>query len=283
MKRREMSRKLKIALIQQHATKDKENNLRRGIEAFEEAAKQGAKLIAFAELGLTYFHPQHPSRDNHLNLAESIPGRTTEIFSNLAKSRETVIILNLFERDGDKTYDSSPVIDADGSILGITRMAHVFEAPCFHEKDYYTPGDGQQFVYDTAVGKIGVAICYDRHFPEYMRALCLQGAELVVVPQAGAVGEWPSGLFEAEMQVAGFQNGYFTALCNRVGEEDCVTFEGKSFVTGPDGRILAQAPAMEDFILICEIDLDEVKISHAKKHFIPDRRSELYSNWFGAD
>lgn len=276
-----MNRKFKIALIQQHATGDKENNLRRGVDAFEEAAKQGAKLIAFAELGLTHFYPQHPSKGDHLKLAESIPGRTIEIFSNLAKSWETVVVLNLFEKQGNKAYDSSPVIDADGSLLGITRMVHIFEAPCFHEKGYYTPGDGKQLVYDTSLGKIGVAICYDRHFPEYMRALGLQGAELVVVPQAGAVGEWPPGLFEAEMQVAGFQNGYFTALCNRVGKEDCVSFEGKSFVTAPDGRIIAQAPAMEDHTLICEIDLHEVKKSHAHKFFFQDRRIELYPEWLG--
>ena len=114
-----MSRKLKIALIQQHATPDKENNLRRGVDAFEEAAKQGAKLIAFAELGLTYFYPQHPSKGNHLKLAESIPGRTIEIFSNLAKSWKTFVVLNLFDKAGNETYDSSPVIDADGSILTI--------------------------------------------------------------------------------------------------------------------------------------------------------------------
>jgi len=275
-----MSRKLTIALIQQHATLNKENNLRRGVDAFEEAAKQGAKLIAFAELGLTCFYPQHPSQGDNKNLAESIPGRTIEIFSNLAKSWKTVVVLNLFEKAGDKTFDSSPVIDADGSILGVTRMVHIFEAPCFHEKGYYTPGDGKQLVYDTTIGKIGVAICYDRHFPEYMRILGLQGAELVIVPQAGAVGEWPPGLFEAEMQVAGFQNGYFTALCNRVGKEDCVTFEGKSFVTAPDGRIIAQAPAMKDYIFLCKIDLDEIDKSHARRHFISDRRTDIYSAWF---
>jgi predicted amidohydrolase len=276
-----MNRNLKIALIQQHATQNKDDNLKRGIEAFEKAAEQGAKLIAFVELGLTYFYPQCPSKGkaDNLKLAETIPGRTTKIFTELAKKWQVVVVLNLFEKSGDKTYDSSPVIDADGSILGVTRMVHIFEAPCFHEKGYYTSGDGKQLVYDTSAGKIDVAICYDRHFPEYMRALGLQGAELVIIPQAGAIGEWPPGLFEAEMQVAGFQNGYFTGLCNRVGKEDCVTFEGKSFVTAPDGRIIAQAPAMEDHILICEFDLDEVKKSHARQHFIPARRPELYSEW----
>ena len=102
-------------------------------------------------------------------------------------------------------------------------MAHITEYPCFHEQGYYTPGDTGAPVYDTRVGRIGVAICYDRHFPEYMRALAVAGADLVVVPQAGAVGEWPEGLYEAEMRVAAFQNGYYTALCNRVGKEDCLT------------------------------------------------------------
>ena len=99
-------------------------------------------------------------------------------------------------------------------------MVHITDYACFHEQGYYTPGDTGAPVYDTRVGRIGVAICYDRHYPEYMRALALAGAELVVVPQAGAVGEWPEGLYEAEMRVAAFQNGYFTALCNRVGKEE---------------------------------------------------------------
>ncbi len=101
-------------------------------------------------------------------------------------------------------------------------MIHITEYHCFHEQGYYAPGDTGAPVYDTAAGRIGVAICYDRHYPEYMRALALEGAELVIVPQAGSVGEWPAGLYEAEMQVAAFQNGYFTALCNRVGPEECL-------------------------------------------------------------
>ncbi len=275
-----MSRLLKLALIQQHATPDKEDNLQRGIRAFEEAARQGARLIAFPELAFTYFYPQNlPEGDVH-KLAETIPGPTTEIFSALAKKWGVVTVLNLFETDGSHTYDASPVIDADGSLLGTTRMVHVMEAPCFHEKQYYAPGEGEPLVYDTAVGKIGVAICYDRHFPEYMRALALQGAELVVVPQAGAVGEWPEGLFEAELRVAAFQNGYFTALCNRVGKEDCVAFEGKSFLVNPQGKILAQAPAEQDDILISEIDLNEIADSFARKYFLPDRRPQVYKKWW---
>jgi len=138
-------------------------------------------------------------------------------------------------------------------------------------------------VYDTQAGRIGVAICYDRHYPEYMRALALQGAELVVVPQAGSVGEWPDGLYEAELQVAAFQNGYFTALCNRVGPEERLTFAGESFVCGPDGRVLARAGAGTDEILTCDPDLADCARSHARRLFLRDRRPGLYAGWLASE
>ena len=119
-------------------------------------------------------------------------------------------------------------------------MIHITDYDCFHERGYYCPGDSGAPVYETAYGKIGVAICYDRHYPEYMRALTLSGAEIVFVPQAGAVGEWPEGLYEAELRVAAFQNGYFTALCNRVGQEPKLNFAGESFVCDPSGCVIAR-------------------------------------------
>jgi N-carbamoylputrescine amidase len=131
-------------------------------------------------------------------------------------------------------------------------------------------------VFETAAGRVGVAICYDRHFPEYMRALALGGAELVIVPQAGAVDEWPPGIFEAELQIAAFQNGYFAALVNRVGEEDCLTFAGESFVTDPAGRVIARAPKGRDTILYADIDFGLLDDCHARRHFLPDRRPEVY-------
>lgn len=134
-------------------------------------------------------------------------------------------------------------------------------------------------MYDTAVGRLGVAICYDRHYPEYMRALALRGAQLVLVLQAGAADEWPDGLFEAEMQVAAFQNGYYLALCNRVGKEDCLTFAGESFVCGPDGVVLAHAPSSENHILYADLNLGTVSESHARRLFLPDRRPALYGPW----
>lgn len=267
---------MKIALVQQHATRDRDDNIRRGLTALETAAAAGANLVAYAELAFDYFLPQLPATTGALAGAETIPGPTTDIFALKAKELGIVLVLNLFEREGNDTYDSSPVIDADGSIAGSTRMVHIIEAPFFHERGYYTPGNLGAGVFDTAVGRIGIAICYDRHFPEYMRALALKGADLVIVPQAGTVDEWPPGVFEAELQVASFQNGYFSALVNRVGAEDLLTFTGESFVVDPTGRVIARAPKLEEHILYAEIDLDLAAECPARRHFLADRRPELY-------
>jgi len=269
---------LRIALVQQHATGDPGENRARGEAAFIEAAKAGANVVAFAELAFTRFYPQVPASAASAGLAEPVPGPTTELFSDLARRTGVVAVLNLFERDGGRTFDSSPVIDADGRLAGVTRMVHIMEGPGFHERGYYTPGDRETFVHRTAVGKIGVAICYDRHFPEYMRGLRLAGAEIVVVPQAGAVGEWTEGIFEAELQVAAFQNGYFAALANRVGREEALEFAGESFVVDPDGKVIARAPRGRDHILYADCDLARNAACHAARHFLEDRRPPVYGS-----
>jgi N-carbamoylputrescine amidase len=267
---------MKIALIQQRTSPDPEFDIVRGLDSTREAAANGAQLIAFAELSFQRFFPQFHAIPELETRPEPIPGPTTDRFCALAQELGVVIIINLFERAGGRTYDSSPMIDADGSLLGVTRMVHIMDGPGFHERDYYSPGDRGAPVYSTAVGKLGIAICYDRHFPEYMRALGTKYCDLVVIPQAGAVGEWPSGMFEAELQVSSMQNGYFCALVNRVGSEEKLTFAGESFVTGPDGRVIARAPAGEDHILYADLDLSLIQESPARKHFLSDRRPELY-------
>lgn len=273
---------MRLALIQQQAGPDPAENLARGLAAARRAAADGAGLVAFAELAFTRFLPQVPAGPDARDLAEPIPGPTTDAFGELARELGVVVVLNLFERTGDgRTWDSSPVIDADGTLLGTTRMVHITEYEHFHEQGYYAPGDTGAPVYATGAGRVGVAICYDRHFPEYMRALALAGADLVVVPQAGSVGEWPDGLYEAEMQVAAFQNGYFTALVNRVGQEEHLTFGGESFVCGPDGRVLARAGSGRDETLLCDVDLAETAHSHARRLFLAHRRPGLYCGWLG--
>jgi predicted amidohydrolase len=272
-------RAMRIALVQQHATLDKKENVRRGLAALERAARERAAVVAFAELAFEPFHPQHPADSDPLRLAETVPGPLTDAFASRARELGVAVVLNLYERAGTRAYDCSPVIDADGSLLGRTRMIHITDYPCFHEQGYYTPGDTGAPVYRTKAGTIGVAICYDRHYPEYMRALALAGADVVIVPQAGAVDEWPEGLYEAEMRVAAFQNGYFIALCNRVGAEDCLTFGGESFVCAPDGEVIARAPRLADSILIADLDLSRATTSHARRLFLQHRRPELYSEW----
>lgn len=270
---------MKIALIQQSCTPDKNENLQWGLKAATKAAENGANIICFAELAFEPFYPQHKNPENPVEYAETIPGTITEAFSEIAREYGVIIILNLYERDGNALYDSSPVVNTDGSIMGTTRMIHITDYACFHEKEYYTPGNNGAPVYETPFGKIGVAICYDRHYPEYMRALALAGAEIVFIPQAGSVGEWPEGLYEAEVRTASFQNGYFTALCNRVGQEEKLTFAGESFVCDPAGKVIARAGSGTEEILYCEIDLSEINSSHAKNLFLRDRRPELYGDW----
>lgn len=270
---------MKIALVQQHTIKDPKDNLDRGIQAFRQAVDAGAQFVAYAELAFLPFLPQSPATRQSFSYAETIPGPTIEKFQELAREHETVVVLNLFETDGKDTYDSSPVIDADGTYLGTTRMMHIMDGMGFHEKGYYTPGNVGTFVYQTRYGRVGIAICYDRHFPEYMRNLGLIGAEIVFIPQAGAIGEWPEGLLQAEVQVAAFQNGYYAALVNRVGKEESLHFSGESFVVGPEGNIIAQAPQDQDFILFADCDLDKIAQSPAKRYFFPDRRPELYKTF----
>ena len=272
---------MRIALVQQSVTTDKDANVRRGLDALEKAARAGAQLVVFPELAFEPFHPQRPALADPRQIAEPVPGPITDRFSRAARELGVVVVINLYERDGEHAFDTSPVIDADGTLLGRTRMIHITDYPCFHEQGYYTPGDTGAPVYRTAAGAVGIAICYDRHYPEYMRALALGGADLVVVPQAGSVGEWPDGLYEAEMQVTAFQNGYFVALCNRVGQEECLTFAGESFVCGPDGALLARAASGQDAILHADVDLHATAASHARRLFLRHRRPELYGAWVG--
>ncbi len=270
---------LRIALAQLSARPDPAENLERALDAMEAASWAGAKLIAFPELALTMFFPQRPDDASARSLAEPIPGPSTTALAERARRLGLVTVYNLYEHADGVCYDSSPVFDSDGSLLGITRMVHITDYACFHEQAYYAPGNRGAPVYQTAVGRVGVAICYDRHYPEYMRALGLGGAEVVVIPQAGALDEWPEEMYEAEVRTAAFQNGYFAALCNRVGKEDKLTFAGESFVSDPEGRIIARGKRGEDDLVIADLDLSLIENSTARRLFWRDRRPDQYQHW----
>lgn len=270
---------LRLALAQVAAGAVPARNLDAALAMMDRAAEAGAQAIAFPELAVLGFFPQWEQFAGARALAEPVPGPTSDRIAAKAAAHHLVTVFNLYERDGDRHFDSSPVFDADGTLLGVTRMVHITEYACFHEQQYYDPGDRGAQVYDTAVGKIGVAICYDRHYPEYMRALGVAGAELVVIPQAGARDEWPDGMYEAEVRTAGFQNGYFAALCNRVGPEERLTFAGESFVVAPDGTVLARAKSLEPDLLIVDLDLDACAASPARSLFWRHRRPGAYADW----
>jgi predicted amidohydrolase len=273
---------LRIALAQRAATADRAANLAGCLDAMRRAADAGARLVAFPEVVLDRFFPQRPADATARRLAEPVPGPTSERIGSLAGELGLVTVFNLYEIDGaGRTFDSSPVFDADGTLLGVTRMIHIPQYERFYERDYYHPGDRGAPVYETSVGRVGVAICYDRHYPEVMRALGVDRADVVVIPQAGTRGEWPAGMFEAEVRTAAFQNGYFAALCNRVGTEDELTFAGESFVADPEGRVLARGRGDDEDLVVADLDLDLVAGSTARRLFWRDRRPELYGDWLG--
>ena len=271
---------IRLALAQLSAGLDRDVNLKRVLHAMDQAKAENAAVIAFPELAIDRFFPQHEHDSSAEMCAESIPGPTADAVAAKARELSLVTVFNMYEQDEQgRKFDSSPVFDSDGTCLGVTRMVHICDYACFHERAYYHAGDRGAPVYRTSAGAIGVAICYDRHFPEYMRALGVAGAELVVIPQAGALDEWPEGLYEAEVRTAAFQNGYFAALCNRVGQEEKLTFAGESFVVDPKGQVVSRGKRLEDDLLITDIDLHECAASPARTLFWRDRRPDLYGEW----
>ena len=272
---------MRVALAQLAAGPDREANLARALDTMGEARRAGADLIAFPEVVLDRFFPQVPGDRKALELAEPVPGPICERIAARARELGLVTVFNLYELDPatGHRFDSSPVFDADGRLLGVTRMIHITDYEGFHEQSYYDPGDRGVPVYATRVGKIGVAICYDRHYPEVMRALGVGGAELVVIPQAGTLGEWPEGLYEAEVRTAAFQNGYFVALANRVGVEGKLHFAGESFAVDPEGKVLARGKSGEEDLVLADLDLAACATSTARRLFWRHRRPELYGPW----
>lgn len=270
---------MRIALVQSRAGPDREANLARALASMRDARAGGAGLVVFPELALDRFFPQYRSCGWAEGAAEPVPGPTTDRIAALARELSLVTVFNLYERDGEgRTFDSSPVIDADGTLLGVTRMVHITEYEGFHEQAWYVPGDRGAPVYETAAGRVGVAICYDRHYPEYMRALGAAGAQVVCIPQAGTAGEWPEGMYEAEVRTAAFQNGYFAALCNRVGDDGELRFAGESFVCDPEGRVVARGAAGAEDLVFADLDLSSCAASTARRLFWRDRRPALYGD-----
>lgn len=269
---------MKVGCAQFRHEGDREASLEKAIDWMGEARGRGAELIVFPELALDFFFPQVRADQRYFDWAEPIPGPTTERFQAAAAEHELVTVINVFERAAPGRYfDASPVIDADGTLLGTSRMLHIAEEPGYNEKYYYWPGDTGQPVYETRVGRLGVAICYDRHYPEHFRALALGGAEIVVVPTATSMSEQAfRDVWEIEIQASAVANQIFVAVANRAGIDGDLQFFGESFVAAPDGRIVTRACKDEEELLVAEIDLGEIERVRRHVPFLRDLRHDVY-------
>lgn len=268
---------LTIALAQVHATEDREANIQKGFRLMAEAKEKGASLICFPEMSFLTFFPRIRADRSFFALAESIPGPIVERFQEKAKELGLVTVINMYERAAPgEYYDTSPVIDADGTLLGISRMMHIAELPNYNEKFYYWEGNTGFPVFETSCAKVGIAICYDRHFPEQMRALALNGVEVILVPTATSTSALEH-IWQIEMQAASIANQVFVAVANRVEAEGEVRFFGKSFATNPSGEVIAQAQERTEELLLVELDLTLIDQMRQILPFLRDRRPEAYN------
>jgi len=263
---------LRVGLVQMAMTRKVDENLARSIGYLDQAVKHGVNLICFPELQFSPFFPQYPRKDITpylMPLSDPLFIR----FRAAAAAAKLVTVANLYLRALNGNYDASPVFDADGTLLGISKMVHIVQLPRFYEQDYYTPSDEGFKVYDTMVGKIGVVICFDRHFPESIRSCALLGAELIVIPTA-VINDEPVETFIWEMRIAAMHNRIFIAMCNRTGPEGDVIFCGRSFIIGPEGDCLIEAGPGEE-LLVADIDLGRVAAAQQHPYF-QLRRPEKY-------
>ena len=267
---------VRIALAQFAVTDDLQENLARGTIMAEQAAMKGARFIGYTELAFRPFFPQVRWEKAYFDWAETLDGPTVSHFLKVAQANQIDCAINFFEKAGrGRFYDTTVICRPNGEVLGPIRMAHTAEEPGYNEKFYYWAGDTPPKTYDLGYMKVGVAICYDRHFPEYTRPLVLQGADLIFSPFAGMEAD-PMELYEVEMRGLAFQNQVYVACVNRVGEEQHSTFAGGSFVVDPDGQVMERAPRGESHLLLCDLDLERIDEYRVKRPFLRDRRPEFY-------
>ncbi len=284
---------MKIGLIQQHNTGDREDNKARLAEKIGQLAKKGAELIVLQELhnGLYFCQIEDV---NLFDQAEPIPGPSTEFFGQLAKQFGVVIVTSLFERRAPGLYHNTAVVlEKDGTIAGMYRKMHIPDDPGYYEKFYFTPGDLGFHPIETSLGKLGVLVCWDQWYPEAARLMALQGAQLLIYPTA--IGFDPNDTpDEQERQRMAWQtvqrghavaNGLPVVTVNRVGQEQCsmvngqcsmIPFWGTSFVAGPQGELLYEAPTDREVETVVDIDMQRSEQVRRWWPFLRDRRIENY-------
>ncbi len=264
---------MKIALAQMKMLPDMETNYRKSLELIEAAAKEGADLICFPEVQLTPFFPQYEGKNADayvLHLDSSyVKGICTACRENHIYASP-----NFYIEENGRRYDMSLLIDDHGKIIGKQKMVHIAQAEKFYEQDYYTPSEEGFQVFDTRFGKVGIVVCFDRHYPESIRTSALHGAELILVPTANTKEE-PSELFQWEIRIQAFQSVVNVAMCNRVGLEGAMDFSGESMLSDYHGNTVALANDSE-MLLFAEVDMAGAKETRNKKPYTNLRRTELY-------
>ncbi len=250
------------------------------IPLIEAAGEKGVQILCLQEIfNGPYFCPSQDPR--WYDAAEPVPGPTTDRLSAYAKKYEMVIVVPIYEKAMRGVYyNTAAVIDADGTYLGKFRKQHIPQTSGFWEKYFFKPGDGGYPVFETRYAKVGVYICYDRHFPEGWRALGLNGADIVFNPSATVAG-LSQYLWEIEQPASAVANTYFVGAINRVGTEapwNIGKFYGSSYFVGPKGKILAQASQDQDELVVADLNLNEIDEVRKTWQFFRDRRPDAYQD-----
>jgi N-carbamoylputrescine amidase len=274
-----MSNVVRAAIVQTEWTGDVDSMIKKNADYARQAANDGAQVMCFQELFYGPYFCQ-VQEDEHFDIAEPIPdGPTTKLMMDLAKETGMVLVVPIFEREDDGFfYNTAAVIDADGSYLGKYRKTHIPQVKGFYEKYYFRPGNMGYPIFDTAVGRIGVYICYDRHFPEGWRALGLNGAKIVFNPSATSRG-LSMYLWNLEQPASAVANEYFIGAINRVGKESLGDndFYGSSYFVDPRGQLVGDAASdTEEELVVRDLDLDLIDTVRTTWAFYRDRRPDAY-------
>lgn len=284
---------LKVGLIQQACSANGYDNRQRLAEHIGTAAKEGAQLVVLQELHNTPYFCQVENVDN-FDLAEPIPGPSTDFFGELARQHGIVLIISLFERRAPGLYHNTAVVlEKDGTIAGKYRKMHIPDDPAYYEKFYFTPGDMGFHPITTSVGKLGVQVCWDQWYPEGARLMALQGADLLIYPTAIGYesSDTPGEQTRQREAWTTVQRGHAVAnglpviTVNRVGHEadpsgqtKGITFWGSSFVAGPQGELLAQASTQDEEVVVVTLDLHRSECVRRWWPFLRDRRIEAFTD-----
>ena len=277
---------LRIALVQMSCDAEPRRNLDKALARIEEAAARGAKVVCLQELFRSRYFCQSEEARN-FDLAEPIPGPTTEALSAAAAARKLVIVGSIFERRAEGVYHNTAVVlDADGRLAGRYRKMHIPDDPHYYEKFYFTPGDLDFTAHRTAHATVGALVCWDQWFPEAARLVALAGAQIVFYPTAigwertevESVRHRQLQAWETVQRGHAIANGMFVAVANRVGAEDSLEFWGNSFVVDPFGEVIAHAGAGGEEILIADCNLGLIEETRRNWPFLRDRRIDAYGD-----